>query len=38
MNPWHYMAEKQGKNYLFGFLINLYKNAREILKEMVKSS
>ena len=33
MNPWHFLAEKQGKNYLFGFLMNLHRNAREILSE-----
>jgi glutamate/tyrosine decarboxylase-like PLP-dependent enzyme len=33
MNPWHYLAEKQGKNYLYDFLVNLHQNARDILNE-----
>jgi len=31
MNPWHYLAEKQGKNYLYDFLVNLHQIARDIL-------
>lgn len=33
MNPWHHLAEQQGKNYLYGFLMNLHKSARQILNE-----
>lgn len=31
MNPWHFLAEKQGKNYLYDFLVNLHQSARDIL-------
>lgn len=31
MNPWHHLAEQHGKNYLYGFLMNLHKSARQIL-------
>lgn len=31
MNPWHFLAEKQGKNYLYDFLVNLHQIARDIL-------
>jgi glutamate/tyrosine decarboxylase-like PLP-dependent enzyme len=34
MNPWHHLAEQQGKNYLLGFLTNLHKSASEILSSM----
>jgi glutamate/tyrosine decarboxylase-like PLP-dependent enzyme len=33
MNPWHYQAEKQGKNYLLDFLISLHRIARELLND-----
>lgn len=31
MNPWHFLAEKQGKNYLYDFVVHLHGIAREIL-------
>ncbi len=31
MNPWHFLAEKQGKNYLYDFIVNLHQIARDIL-------
>lgn len=31
MNPWHYLAEQQGKNYLYDFIVNLHQLARDIL-------
>lgn len=31
MNPWHFLAEQQGKNYLYDFLVNLHQIARDIL-------
>ena len=31
MNPWHFVAEKQGKNYLYDFLVHLHRISREIL-------
>jgi len=31
MNPWHFLAEQQGKNYLYDFVVNLHQIARDIL-------
>lgn len=31
MNPWHFLAEKRGKNYLYDFVVHLHQTAREIL-------
>lgn len=31
MSPWHHLAEKAGKNYLYDFLVELHKVAGEIL-------
>ncbi len=33
MNPWHYRAQQQGKNYLLDFLVNLHQIARDILND-----
>ncbi|QQS39692.1 MAG: hypothetical protein IPM63_09915 [Acidobacteriota bacterium] len=31
MNPWHFLAEKRGKNYLYDFVVHLHQTARDIL-------
>lgn len=33
MNPWHYLAEQRGKNYLYDFMVHLHQIAREILNQ-----
>ena len=32
MSPWHHLAEKAGKNYLYDFLVELHRVAREELE------